>query len=87
MKLGDKTKQQDFFYANRPEYIKRLPEKRRQRLIDGEKAHKPDMCLECMFFYWVFGKDNRIEHGACTICDGLKIGEPMVRAEGCPLEE
>lgn len=43
----------DFFYANSVEYLSKLPEAKKQALIETTRLGKPTDCMECIFFKWI----------------------------------
>ena len=78
----------DFFNANDPKYLERNL-KTKERLIEYEKSCKPDDCLCCIFFKWVFGEDHKVCGGQCAakteIAKELFLDGGI--ADGCPLME
>lgn len=48
-----KLTHEDFFHANSSEYLSRLPEAKKQALIEDVRLGQPHDCMECLFFKWI----------------------------------
>lgn len=86
-----KLRPEDFYLANNQIYVERHP-KVLQALIEHEKEFKPESCVCCFMFKWLFGEDRTICGGRCaakTEIEKEKFIEAAYkrRAEGCPLED
>ena len=77
-----KLNEVNFFMANNPGYLANNQEVKKA-LIDSEKEHMPRECLECIFFGWVWEKDEQI--AGCSICDRITFDYGK-RAAECPLD-
>ena len=81
-----KLSAEDYYLANDALFMDAFPE-RRQALIENLAAYPPKMCVECLCFKWVFGPDNRICGGQCSINTDIHLSEFKYGtvAEGCPI--
>ena len=72
----------NFFYANDPEYLKKKPDIKR-RLIENMRNSKPGNCFACVFLAHREDSDGRIEFYCPLSCVSIELEK---RAEGCILD-
>ena len=82
-----KLAEDDFFNANKPEYLDMFPEVK-EEILQRERKCKPRFCVECLF-YSVGLRDNGVIAGKCAAkweIEKENFADITRRADGCPLD-
>ena len=61
-----KLTHEDFMQANSAEYLSKLPEAKKQALIEDVRLGRPTDCMECLFFKWIENDRNELQE-SCAL--------------------